>query len=264
MVRNLSGLMSQLGTAQTMRRAGGIGTLFDYKTTQSKTQTAVERFNQGRDKVNTLKKETADFLTAYTAGMKAQQSAADKLVGGALDKRLYDYSGNITDKTVKATVNATQDLIDAHNANLKLLNDNAERGFGAANQIRQMVDDPAPKAAMEKLGIEMNKDGTLALNKETLTDALQTTSPDQLRLTKDLLAGPYGLASHLKRDAGAGLRLPAADLIEKDIAEMKQIQEDTSLWGSLGGSQDLHLYSRNNVYALNNLAATGMLMNLFI
>lgn len=231
-----------------------VSPVFDYASAQKQTQSLVNQYKTNNQTASKLKGESADFLNRYTVAMKSTAEAAGKLTNGGIDKLLRDKEGNVTEDTIKQTVNTVQKMVDEHNATLKTLNNNADRGEGVMKQMARMVDDPAPQAAMKLVGVSVNKDGTLALDTKKMTEALQTTNEGQLKLFSDIIGGSTGIASGVQKDAQAGLRASARSLIENDLAQIQSIRAEDPV-------RMMSTYTRAGAFALNNQAAIGLLMN---
>lgn len=210
--------------------------------------------------VQSLKKDTANFLDQYSASMKNLGSAADKLRGENLDRLLYTNfgKGERTEETVQKTVDAVQNMVSSYNDTLKLLNDNGDRGSGVVNQIANMVKGPMAEEGMELLGISVNKDGTLSLDKDKLTDVLNTESEESLKFYKDLIGGIHGVADGISQIAGKGSNAQAQKLIENDLASIRSTQAAENPF------IEMYQSIKGNAYILNNQAVTGMLMNFSI
>ena len=242
--------------AMNSGRSSSVNTrFFDYAGAQKEAQEMIANYKSSTASVSKLQNASADFLKKYTNGMTEQKTVADKVMGPNLDKILYDKDGKVTDETVKKTTEAVQAMVDQHNANLKMLNDNADRGSGVVNQIGRMVDNPAAAASMDMVGVKVNKDGTLALDTEKLAKNLKTEDKNQLKLYKDIIGGSNGIAAGVKKDGEAGLRASAGSLIANDLAKMQELKSENSF-------DAMSLYSRSGAYGFNNMAAVGMLMNM--
>lgn len=254
-VNNYFGAMNAINNRSTV---SGPSPVFDYKAAQQSSREILDSFKSGNTKIKALKDDSAKFLNQYTSRMTALNEAAGKVSGQNLDKILYDKNGKVTDDTAKATVKAVQNMIDEYNDTLSFLNKNGERGIGVVEQIGRMAGDPAPAASMKLVGVTVNKDGTLALDQEKLTQALKTENPAQLSLTKDIIGGSTSsLANGIQQDARAGMRVSAGRLIGNDLATMQQIKQDDPI-------RSFATYSRSGVFNLNNMAAAGMMMNMLV
>lgn len=244
------------------------GTVAGYPTTSGKITRAeaeklVEQYygsgssSSGSTTTQSLKESTSNFLKQYDLSIKTLGNSSDKVRGQNLDKLLYDKEGAVTDDTVANTVKAVQTMVDDYNSTLKLLNDNVDRGPGVAKQLNQMVRDPAPQKSMEMVGISVNKDGTLSLDNDKLTEALKTENKLQLDLYKDIIGGLHGVADGVHVDVLYGSEMSAQSLVGNDLAEIQSSRGNNSyaeLFQSIKGS----------AYALNNQAVTGMLMNMLV
>ena len=182
MVGGINSLLSSYYT-QANSQVNSTSQIYDYKAAQQQTKQWVEEYKANNTQVQALKKDSADFLQQYTGSMNTLATAANKLAGGGVDKLLTGRDGQVTDETIKATVDAAQKMVDAHNSSVKLLNDNADRGAGVVNQLARMVGDPAASAGMAMVGMKMNDDGTLALDIEKMTAALKSETPGDTDLS---------------------------------------------------------------------------------
>ena len=205
-----------------------------------------------------LQKESFEFLNVYTLSMKNLDQAAEKLRNSNLDRLLYSKSGEIaeiTEETAQNTVGAVKDMFEKYNSTLKLLNDNADRGPGVMKQIARMVTaDPASVENMAKLGMSVNKDGTLNLNEKKLSDALKTKDPIQLKSLKSLLGGLNGIADKIHVNALYGSNMSSRSLIGNDVLKTKDLQKENPFYV-------LYQQIKGNVYALNDMAYAGLYMN---
>lgn len=226
-------------------------------TAKQEAASLLSTYKSNQAEIKTLKADTAKYLDNYSVAMKTMGQSADKLRNGGIDKVLYNSNGEVTDETVAATVKAVQDMVTNYNDTLKLLNDNAERGAGTTKQLSRMVTDPAPSASMKMVGITVNDDATLSLDTEALTSALKTTTPGQLDLYKDILGGYGGVADGIQKDALYGSNMSAQSLVGSDLAEMQTLQNENPF-------KSMYDSFRGNVFALNNQAVTGLLMNMLV
>lgn len=236
--------------------------VFDYQSAQKSANeqaaALLNTYNSNQESVKTLKADTAKYLDSYALAMKSMGQSADKLRNDNLDKLLYDkQTGEVTDESVANTVKAVQTMVDEYNNTLKLLNDNADRGAGTVKQLGRMVTDPAPEASMAMVGVSVNKDGTLELDAEKMTEALKTTDANQLALYKDIIGGYGGIADGVHMDAMFGSNMSSRDLIMNDLANIQATQKENPF-------REMYESIRGNVYTLTNQAVTGMLMNLLV
>lgn len=208
--------------------------------------------------VSSLKSDTSRFLDQYVLQMKNLDKSTQALRGGGLDKLLYDKDGKITDDTVKNTISAVEDMVNAYNDTVAFLGKNADRGPGVEKQLARMVRNPVSEEEMKMVGLKMNSDGTLALDKEKLTSALTESGPAQLGMYKDILGGFGGIADATHRNAVAGGNISASSLISNDIAgiQAQKAKENPFI--------DMYNSIKGSAYLLNNQAATGMLMNMMV
>ncbi|MDL2219548.1 hypothetical protein LJC04_04345 [Ruminococcaceae bacterium OttesenSCG-928-O06] len=227
------------------------------KNAQQQAAELLSTYNSNRESVKTLKADTAKYLDDYILSMKTLDQSAEKLRLGNLDKLLYNSDGEVTEDTIADTVKAMQSMVDNYNSTVKLLNDNAERGPGTMKQLARMVADPAPAASMKMVGVTVNKDGTLALDAEKMTEALSTSDANQLALYKDIIGGFGGIADGAHKNASFAANAPARELIQNDLATIQQTQSENPF-------REMYESFKGNVYAMNNQAVAGMLMNLLV
>lgn len=151
------------------------------------------------------------------------------------------------------TADGVQELVDAFNSSLKLLNDNADRGVGVLRQMQRMVQPPASERSLNLAGIGINRDGTLKLDTTRFNEALRR-SPS---LVQSIVSGSYGLAQGAYLDGQQGLRVSSASLLSND-----------RLQNSLNTLQNpmnfTSLYSRSGALNMLNYYSVGALMNMSI
>lgn len=227
-------------------------------TAKQQAQELLNSLKGNQTEVKSLKAETSKYLDTYILNMKTMDQSANALRNGGIDKLLYDTEGNVTDETVGKTVDAVQKMVDNYNSTLKHLNDNADRGPGTVKQLGRMVTDPAPAKSMEMVGITVNKDGTLALDKEVMTKALKDENPLQVNLFKDIIGGYGGIADGVHLDAMFGQNMQAKDLIQNDLANIQSSQNAANPF------KEMYQSMKGSAYLLNNQAVTGMLMNMLV
>ncbi len=241
--------------------AGSTSSLFNYgsvsSATKAQAQELLSTYQNSSATVKSLKSETAAFLDKYTLSIKTLDQSALAVRGSNLDKLLYDKSGNVTDETVAKTVKAFQSFVDNYNSNIKLLNDNADRGPGVTKQLSRMVQDPAPKESMKMVGVTVNKDGTLALDTAKMTEALKTDSPGNQKLFKDIIGGIGGIADTAHKNALYGANISARDLITNDLSSIQSAQAQNPF-------REMYDSFRGNAYYLNNLGVTGLMLNTLV
>ena len=202
-----------------------------------------------------LKQESAAFLTAYTASMKTLDQSADKLRGGNLNKLLFDKDGAVTDATVKNTVDAVKDTVSKYNSTLKLLNDNADRGPGVMKQLARMAaSDPASEYSMNKIGMSVNKDGTLELDEARLTAALKSDDPTMRKELTDIIGGHNGVADRIHVHTIYGSTMSSRQLIGNDIYKEQDLKNENPYY-------QLYQSIKGKAYALNDMAYAGLLLN---
>lgn len=243
-----------------------IGNLNNYAKTQSAAM--LDKYLNGSSttqaftSTDSMKADTAAYLDRYVLNMSNLSKSADLLRNGGIDKLLYDREGNVTDETIEKTVDAVQSMIDEYNNNVKFLDKNASRGSGTTDQLGRMVKDPMSEKSMEMIGLSVNKDGTLALDKEKLTEAFNAVdeltggvNTLQRDLIKDLIGGNNGLANSIKRTADAGLNISAQKLINSDLSNI-QSNSGTGYYAEMFNSIKGGAYAMNNQGALNMMNFT--------
>lgn len=220
-------LNSYYGGTNSVNSLSSASSMFDYDSAKKDVQSLLDSYKQqsSSSSVSSLKKSTADFLTQYTSGMNSMNKAASVFTNGGVNDLLYDKEGNVTDETVKKTVDATKSMLEEYNNNIALLDKNADRGQGVSKQLARMVSDPAAKEKLDALGVSVGKDGTLTLDEAKLTSALKDENPLQVKLMADMLGGSTGLAAGIQKDARAGLNTSSSSLVGNDIATIQQTQK---------------------------------------
>lgn len=203
---------------------------------------------------DSLQKETAQFLDNYILHMNNMSKSAQTLKFGGIDSVLYDKSGKITEDTVKKTVDSVKDLISSYNDTLSLLNKNSDRGSGIVSQLEKMAGGIMNEKSLEMLGITIEKDGSLKLDADKLTERLNSGNEETVKFTKDLLGGSGGLADKIDQFAKKALNMSASSLIENDLADIKSLQTSYT-----GDYSTMLLQAKSGAYSLNNMAFLNML-----
>lgn len=150
-------------------------------------------------------------------------------------------------------VSAVKDLTKSYNNALKLLNDNADRGTGVTNQLRNLVSGLASEKSLEKVGITTKKDGTLVLDEDVLKKSLK----ENPTLTKDILGGSYSVAQTGFNKASQAMSANAGSLIGNDLKAMQYESMNDPF-------NFMNMYSKNGAYNMNNYNALGLMINYLV
>ena len=248
------------------------GNSYDYKAQQNQLKEFWKN-DKTQSQVTTLKKETASFLDTYANYTKELKKSAEDVTGNNLNKLLYGVGGSSdkapTDANVQKTTDAVQSMVDSFNKNLTMLNKNADRGPGVTNQIARMVLGPAAEKSMQQVGVTVNKDGTLALDKEKLSTALKGTKETR-DLATSIIGGSTGsIANGIGRIVMSAEGKTPNALVSNDISKIKGLQQQyqenlTASLGMYGSFSQMSMYNRGGAYTLSNMGAIGMLMNVMV
>lgn len=131
----------------------------------------------GAKGLDAVQKEAANSIYSVTANGKTttyESYSNDVSVDSTRIGVTLKSTGKTTiraDVDVDKTVSAVEDLVNAYNSSLKVLNDNYERGTGVDRQLRNLVLGLGSEKSLEKLGITVNKDATLKFDKDVLKKA---------------------------------------------------------------------------------------------
>lgn len=157
-------------------------------------------------------------------------------------------------KDPEKLVSAMEDLVKSYNSAVTLLSNNADRGSGSVIQLNRLQSSiTGTKENMDKLGLSTNKDGTLSLDKQTLSKSLK----EDPKLTKDLLSGSFGIGQKAFNVAKSSMNSSSASLIRNDLAEMNYQQAQNPI-------NYMSSYNRSGAYTMMNYYATGMMFNTFV
>ena len=151
-------------------------------------------------------------------------------------------------------VSGMEDLVKSYNSAVTLLSKNADRGSGNTaqlNRLRQSI--TGTEEHMERLGLSVNKDGTLSLDKQTLTKSLE----EDPKLTKDLISGSFGIGQKAFQSAQSAMSASAESLIRNDLAAETYEQANSPL-------SYMNYYNRSGAYTMMNYYATGMMFNTMV
>lgn len=149
-------------------------------------------------------------------------------------------------------ISAVEDLVKDYNSSLKLLNDNAERGTGVTRQLKNLLTGISSEKSMDLVGISVNKDGTLALDKTKLETSLNKDPS----LTKDIIGGSFGIAQRTFQKASNGLSTTSSSLVNNDIknARLEAINDPIN---------SMNMFSRSGAYNMMNYSAVGIMLNMY-
>lgn len=162
-------------------------------------------------------------------------------------------SVNVTSDPQKV-VSAMEDLVSSFNDTAALLAKNLDRGSGNASQLTSMLNNvTGSKESMEKLGLSSNKDGTLSLDKEKLTESLK----EEPSLAKDLISGSSGFAQKAFSSAKSGSSASAASIVGNDVAQDNN-QRDYDDYNTMSS------LSRRGGYNMTNYNTVGLLFNMCV
>lgn len=236
---------------------------FDYRAAQQQVKAAFAANNisstgSSSSSVTSLKKDSANFLNSYSTDMKNMSNAAESVSGEKLTDTLYGKGGSAevtpTDENIKAATDQIQKMVDAYNKALTTVNKNTDRGSAVGRQADRMTRLPVAEKSLDVsgTGISVNKDGTLKLDQAKLAATLKG-STEQRSLALDTIGN---LAEGIRSDAISGMNESSASLINKDLASIKQEQQNTE-----NPIYMMSMYSRSGSYNMMNMGAIGLLMN---
>lgn len=235
---------------------------FDYKAKQEEVKQRIAEYKQSTEKLQTLKKDSADFLTKYTDKMTKMGESAKAVQDQNLTKLLGDVSGGeVSAENMQKTTDAVQSMVDSYNDALTTLSGNTDRGSGVTRQLGRMQQSPAAEAAMNLVGVTRGTDGKLSFDKEKFTKTVHEAAKADARLgssarmdlIKDIVGGSSSIASGVRNDSQAGLNTSASSLIGNDLAKMQNQQNPLNM---------NNIYTRAGAQSMMNMGAVGLLMNL--
>lgn len=238
----------------------GVKQITSWRDAQKQSQVSLSPLRDQQEQVRSLGKESSAFLTQYTSDMNTLNQNAQQAAQVDFEDTLFDEQGSVTQETLNNTADRVQNLVDNYNSTLEGLYENRDRGPGVEEQIERMKNGLVSPEDTAAIGLTQNKDGSLSLNRETLTQALSSaaTSTDKqpLQRLQDIVTGPEGLTQEIETRAKEGLRESARELVGNDMQKMMQTakQEDPL--------QNYASYGRSGSKAfLTNQMAAGVLMN---
>ncbi len=202
----------------------------------------------------TMSAQNAEY-TVTENGRTTSHASDTNSIGldlGRINVQLKD-TGSVNISTApdeKKIVSAVEDLVKSYNSAIELLSANSGRGSGVERQLRNMLMGIAPERSLDLIGITTNKDGTLKVNAETLTEKLQKDPS----LTRDILSGANGMASRAYGKATSGLEANSVSLINNDL-KSAEIDNVTSEYNFM------NMFARSGAYNLNNYYALGLMVN---
>lgn len=235
---------------------------FDYKAKQEELKQAMATRKENNQKLQALKKDSADFLTTYTDKMTKMGETANAVRGQNLTKLIGDVSeGQVSEEAMQKTTDAVQSMVDSYNDALGTVSANTDRGSGVTRQLGRMSQSPSAQAAMELVGVTRGNDGKLSFNKDKFASTLNAAakadarlgSSDRVNLIKDIVGGSSGIAAGIRADSQAGLNTSASSLIGNDLIKMQSQQNPINM---------NNIYTRAGAQSMMNMGTVGLLMNL--
>ncbi len=231
------------GTGNTFRVSGDMGAAAgaqDVQTAASNAQYSVTTNLSSGGKVTLNYTSESNDVTLDDGRISATlKGVGETTVGRQMD------SGKVVD--------AMSDLVDSYNSAVKFLQDNVSHGSGVSSQLSKLQSSLGSSSTLNRLGLSVQADGTLSLDKEKLTESL-TESPD---LTKDLVSGTSGIAQKLYSKATSALQTNSQSLVNYDLQEYEQ----SSVYDPL---QFMGVYSKVGATQMNNYLNIGLLMNYLV
>lgn len=187
----------------------------------------------------TMSAQNAEY-TVTENGRTTSHASDTNSIGldlGRINVQLKD-TGSVNISTApddKKIVSAVEDLVKSYNSAIELLSANSGRGSGVERQLRNMLMGIAPEKSLDLVGITTNKDGTLKVNAETLTEKLQKDPS----LTKEILSGANGMASRAYGKATSGLEANSVSLINNDLksAEVDNVTSEYNFMNMFARSE---------------------------
>lgn len=153
----------------------------------------------------------------------------------------------------KSIVSAVEDLVDSYNDALTFLDANADRGSGVMNQIGNFVRDLTSEQSLKQMGITTQKDGTLKLDKETLSKSIK----EDPGFVKDLISGQGGLAQTVFNRALSAKSANSMSLVDYELEDAMNLSTNNPI-------NFLSQYTRNSSSNLSNYYAVGLMMNYLV
>lgn len=230
----------------------------NFNDSQAQVKEVLANYDKKQERITTLGNESTNFLRDYSSGMSRLSTQAGQLAGQNASRMVNGKSGEVTSDTVKNTVQAARSMVDEYNKNLQLVSGNARRGEGVAEQRNRMQEAPAGQNAMQLAGITQNEDGSLKLDERALTSALSSQEQGVSAAAADALGQ---VATGVQEDARAGINTRSGSLVANDITRMQGMQNP--MQERKNAFEDMYASMRGTgAYGLNNMAATGMMMNM--
>lgn len=206
-------------------------------------------------KSETAVNDSLSYVKSYSSAMTDLMASANSLQNSNTASSINQPGNPETDTANAENIAASMEkLVTSYNKTYSLLSENQNRGAGTSGQLQKLgsvVSDS--RQSLDKLGISVQTDGTLSLNKGKLLENVQK-DPE---ITKDLIGGAFGLAQRAYTSAQKGLSTPASSLIKNDIAKQQQntVTSPTSF---------MNTYTRTGAQNMNSYYATGMMFNTFV
>ena len=149
-------------------------------------------------------------------------------------------------------VSAMENLVKSYNNAISLLGSNSDRGTGVSNQLDRLTSALGSNQSLEYMGLSIDKNGSLVLDKEKLLQNLEN-DPEY---TKDLLSGSFGIAQSLYSRSENALNTSVNSLVNTDIKTAQQQSWNDPI-------SYLNNFVRSGAYNAMNYYAVGMMVDMF-
>lgn len=210
--------------------------------------------SQSSGTAETPRKRAANALDSSISYIKSYNTSMTDLMDSANSLRTVNSDSIESELSVTSKVNsAMEEFVSSYNQAHSLLQDNVDRGSGTSRQLNRLESVLGPEQHQEMLGLSVNKDGSLTLDKEKL----ETSLNDEPDLTTDLISGSNGLAQRAFSSSVSSLSTPVGSLIGNDLAEYEYEN-------AMSPTNYMSAFSRTGAHNLSNYYTLGLLLNMTV
>ena len=161
---------------------------------------------------------------------------------------------NIDKKKVSDAVN---NFVSAYNTTINFLSENVNKGSAISRQIDNLKIPEIYEKNLSSIGISINKEGRLSVDKNVLNDALNNNIED----VEKVLGSKYSVFSKIDKATNSALKESSISLIDGTL--YSQTNSNSSVNHSLNQINLLSIYNNNGQFGMINYSAIGLILDMY-
>lgn len=158
----------------------------------------------------------------------------------------------------KKVTDAINNFVSAYNNTLNFLKDNSNKGSAISRQLENLKIPEIHEKSLNSIGININKDGGLSVDKKALNNALNSNIED----VEKVLGSKYSVFSKIDKDINKALNESSISLIDGSL--YNQASSNSTINDSFKNQINLlSIYNNNGRFGMINYSAIGLILNMF-